>query len=68
MAATVLDLLETLETRFEQTRAALNALREENEMLKRRLANQEPQTQPPSQPLQDRLSLIHLLLSRRQQM
>lgn len=53
MAATVLDLLETLETHLEQTKAALNALREENEMLKRRLANQEPQTQPPSQPLQD---------------
>ncbi|WP_433923988.1 ProQ/FINO family protein [Vreelandella sp. 21] len=53
MAATVLDLLETLETHLEQTKAALNALREENEMLKRQLANQMPQTQPPSQPLQD---------------
>lgn len=53
MAATVLDLLETLETHLEQTKAALNALREENEMLKRRLANQVPQAQPPSQPLQD---------------
>ncbi|PAU70552.1 ProQ/FINO family protein [Vreelandella alkaliphila] len=53
MAATVLDLLETLETHLEQTKAALNALREENEMLKRQLANQMPQAQPPSQPLQD---------------
>ncbi|BCB08518.1 hypothetical protein HHSLTHF2_24080 [Vreelandella venusta] len=52
MAAPVLDLLETLETHLEQTKAALNALREENEMLKRQLASQVPQTQPPSQPLQ----------------
>lgn len=53
MAAPVLDLLGTLEARLEQTKAALNALREENEMLKRQLASQVPQTQQPSQPLQD---------------
>ncbi|UTA78657.1 ProQ/FinO family protein [Halomonas sp. XH26] len=53
MAATVLDLLETLETHLEQTKAALNALREENEMLKRQLLDQTAQIQPPSQPLQD---------------
>ncbi|MGP5713100.1 ProQ/FINO family protein [Vreelandella alkaliphila] len=52
MAAPVLDLLGTLEARLEQTKAALNALREENEMLKRQLASQVPQTQQPSQPLQ----------------
>lgn len=53
MAAPVLDLLGTLEAHLEQTKAALNALREENEMLKRQLASQVSQTQQPSQPLQD---------------
>ncbi|WP_372372785.1 ProQ/FINO family protein [Vreelandella venusta] len=53
MAAPVLDLLGTLEARLEQTKTALNALREENEMLKRQLASQVSQTQQPSQPLQD---------------
>lgn len=48
---TVLDLLETLETHLEQTKAKLSALREENEMLKRQLADQVPQSQPSSQPL-----------------
>jgi len=52
MAAPVLDLLGTLEAHLEQTKAALNALREENEMLKRQLASQVSQAQPPSQPLQ----------------
>ncbi|RUR27812.1 ABC transporter substrate-binding protein [Vreelandella andesensis] len=53
MAATVLALLETLETHLEQTKAELNALREENEMLKRQLADQAQNPQPSSPPIQN---------------
>ena len=38
MAASVLHLLETLETRLEQKNAEITALREENERLKQQLA------------------------------
>ena len=38
MAASVLHLLETLETRLEQNKAELIALREENQQLKQQLA------------------------------
>ncbi|MGM0831864.1 MAG: ProQ/FINO family protein [Pseudomonadota bacterium] len=50
MAASVLELLEALEARLEQTKAELSTLREENDTLRQQLSAQVQQCLPPSQP------------------